>query len=62
MYMPGKSRTWYSKQYYASLVIKNDSGDQLAAQTGDKAYSLQKPLLSDISAHVKLFHISTSLL
>lgn len=62
MYVPSKSGTQYSIQYHASLVIKNYSSDQLAAQTGGKAHSLQKSLLSDISAHVKLFQTSTPLL
>lgn len=42
---------------YESLLKKNDSSNQLAAQTGSKAHSLQKPLFSaHISAHVKLSH------
>lgn len=63
MYMPGKSRTQYSMKCWESLLIKNESSDELAAQTDSKAQSLQKPLFSArISAHVKVFCTSKPLL
>lgn len=63
MYTPGKSRTQYSMKCWKSLLIKNVSSDQPAAQTDSKAHSLQKPLFSaHISADVKVFHTSKPLL